>query len=352
VFNDTDEDDFLYCLPDNKEISVCREIAKSMGFWKLETCLAAMSKDDLADSLAYNSIKVQKLLTLKLEMKYFIVMLNSFFFLQGLILSNALRAQKNAEDESCTIALSNLRSEIIELRNEALEKDKILISLVSKVKEDEARYNAQAEAQKAKIEELRKKLAEANENYAVAKASKEINEWSQARLKKNIEELRESKERCFEKSLDCVKNLKNSFAKVGAYSSEENFIQGDPEGVIEWISGEAKAFEEILSDRGDICAFSGARRIAAILEKAGCDHVKATAQVEAAFSIDGTKDPSTEATLVGGKFYSDVWVNGGRELANEIIEKNEKDTHDAREEARRAEEAAERERRIGIVFEF
>jgi hypothetical protein len=58
VFNDTDEDDFLYCLPDNKEISVCREIAKSMGFPKLEEGLSAMSKDDLADSLAYNSIKV------------------------------------------------------------------------------------------------------------------------------------------------------------------------------------------------------------------------------------------------------------------------------------------------------
>jgi hypothetical protein len=27
VLNDTDEDDFMYCLPDNKEISVCREIA-------------------------------------------------------------------------------------------------------------------------------------------------------------------------------------------------------------------------------------------------------------------------------------------------------------------------------------
>jgi chromosome segregation ATPase len=214
----------MYCLLDNKEIPVCREIDKSMGFPKLETGLAAMSKDDLADSLAYNSIKVQKLLTLKLEMKYFIVMLNSFFFLQGLILSNVLRAQKNAEDESCTIALSNLRSKVIELRNEALEKDKILISLVSKVKEDEAKYNAQAEAQKAEIEELRKKLAEANENYAVAKASKEISEWSQARLEKNIEELRESRERCFEKSFDCVKNLKNSFAKVGAYSSKENFI--------------------------------------------------------------------------------------------------------------------------------
>jgi hypothetical protein len=52
------------------------------------------------------------------------------------------------------------------------------------------------------------------------------------------------------------------------------------------------------------------------------------AQADAAFSIDDTKDPSAEATLVGGKFYSDVWVNGGREMANKIIKKNEKDTHD------------------------
>jgi hypothetical protein len=32
VFNGSNEDDFLYCLSDNKEISVCREIGRSMGF--------------------------------------------------------------------------------------------------------------------------------------------------------------------------------------------------------------------------------------------------------------------------------------------------------------------------------
>jgi hypothetical protein len=171
-------------------------------------------------------------------------------------------------------------------------------------------------------------------------------------LEKNVEELRESKERCFEKSLDCVKKLKTSFAKVGAYSAEENFIRGDPEGVVEWISGEAKAFEEILSNHGDVCVFSSARGISAILEKAGCDHIKAIAQAEATFFVDDMKDPSAEATLMGGKFYNDVWVNGGREMAHEIIKKSEKDTHDVRAEAKRAEEAAERERRIGIIFWF
>jgi hypothetical protein len=39
------------------------------------------------------------------------------FLLQGLILSNVLRAQKSAEDEGCTMALNNLCSEVIELRN-------------------------------------------------------------------------------------------------------------------------------------------------------------------------------------------------------------------------------------------
>jgi hypothetical protein len=167
--------------------------------------------------------------------------------------------------------------------------------------------------------------------------------------KKTVEELRASKERCFKKSLGCVKKIKASFANVGAYSNEDNFIRGDPEGVIEWISGEAEAFEEILSDRGDVCAFSGARGISAILENAGCNHIKTMAHAEAAFSADVTKDPSAEATLMGGKFYNDVWENGGREMAHEIMKKSEKDIHEARVEAKRAEKAAEREKRIGIV---
>jgi hypothetical protein len=111
---------------------------------------------------------------------------------------------------------------------------------------------------------------------------------------------------------------------VGAYSSEDNFIRGDLEGVIEWISSEAESFEEILSDRGDVCAFSSARGVAAILEKAGCEHVKTLAQAEAAFSIDDTKDPSVEASLIDGKIFTDIWENGGRGMAHEIMKKSEK----------------------------
>jgi hypothetical protein len=60
IFNGSGEEDFLYCLPDSKEISVCREMARSFGFPTLEDGLSVLSKDELADNLAYNSLKVRE----------------------------------------------------------------------------------------------------------------------------------------------------------------------------------------------------------------------------------------------------------------------------------------------------
>jgi hypothetical protein len=68
-----------------------------------------------------------------------------FFVWQGLILSKALKAQKDVEDESYQMAIGNLRSEVMTLRNEALEKDKILLSLVKRLKSSEAKLSTQAE---------------------------------------------------------------------------------------------------------------------------------------------------------------------------------------------------------------
>ena len=76
-----------------------------------------------------------------------IVIICSLFVCQGLILSKALKAQKDAEDESSQITIGNLRSEVITLRNEALEKDKILLSLVERLKSSEARLSSLSEAE-------------------------------------------------------------------------------------------------------------------------------------------------------------------------------------------------------------
>jgi hypothetical protein len=84
-----------------------------------------------------------------------------------------------------------------------LEKDKILVTLVDKVKRDETNFKTQSKAQKIEIEDLQKQLAEAKEKCTVAEAKREISEQWSNHLEKNIEELRISNERCFEKSMEC-----------------------------------------------------------------------------------------------------------------------------------------------------
>jgi hypothetical protein len=143
--------------------------------------------------------------------------------------------------------------------------------------------------------------------------------------------------------MECAKNLKNNFSKVGSYSSEQKFIHGDPDKVIQGINGNIEAFEEVLSDREDFFGFASARGATSILEKA-------VAQPDFAFSADDIRKPSAEATTLGGKFYSKVWLKGGREIADEAIKRNAKESHDASEEAKRAEEATERARLIGMHF--
>ena len=124
--------------------------------------------------------------------------------------------------------MNNLRSEVIELRNKGLEKDKILKSLVNKLKEDEATSKAQAEAQKCEVEDLRKQLAKAKLKCAIAEVDRDASDYWKNYWKKTVVELRSSKERCYEKSVECVKKIKTSFANVGAYSSEDNFVRGRP----------------------------------------------------------------------------------------------------------------------------
>jgi hypothetical protein len=162
-----------------------------------------------------------------------------------------LKAQKDVEDESTQIAFGNLCSEVITLRNEALEKDKILLSLVERLKSSEARLSSLSKAdQKLKkfekkqetdakriadleyamsiqvnlhgseVQGLEEKLDEVTENFNVEQIKHEISYMERLRVQKNVEELRHAKEECYKVATECANNLKNSFAKVGAFSSE------------------------------------------------------------------------------------------------------------------------------------
>jgi hypothetical protein len=107
VYGGSDEEDFLYCLPDNKEINVCREMIDNMGYSKLELGLSVITKDQLADNLAYN---------LQVFGDRFVVMLiiiNCVLVCQGLIISKDLKAQKDDEDEH----LDSLREPVLGSHN-------------------------------------------------------------------------------------------------------------------------------------------------------------------------------------------------------------------------------------------
>jgi hypothetical protein len=82
-----------------------------------------------------------------------------------------------------------------------LEKDKILLTLVDKMKGDEANYKTQFEIQRNEIENLQKHLAEANLKCAIAEADRDASDYWKNYWEKTVVELRSSKERCYEKSI-------------------------------------------------------------------------------------------------------------------------------------------------------
>jgi alanine racemase len=153
-----------------------------------------------------------------------------------------LKAQKDCEDESTKIAFENMRSEVITLRNEALEKDKILLSLVERLKTSETslaklsevdqkilKFEKEKEADakhiadleyalsiqvglhRFEVAKLEKKLDEVTENFNVEQSKPEISDTERLRVQKNVEELRQAKEECYNITMQCSHKLKKCF---------------------------------------------------------------------------------------------------------------------------------------------
>jgi hypothetical protein len=74
--------------------------------------------------------------------------------------------------------------------------------------------SAQAEAHKTEVQEPKRKVAEATEKFEVEVVKHEICEIERSIAQKNVDELRAGKEKCYDISMDCAKNLKNYFLKL------------------------------------------------------------------------------------------------------------------------------------------
>jgi hypothetical protein len=74
---------------------------------------------------------------------------------------------------------------------------------------------------RSEVQGLEKKLGEITENFNVEQAKHEISNTLRLRVQKNVEELRQVKEECYNDAIECYKKFKNRFAKVGAFSTEQ-----------------------------------------------------------------------------------------------------------------------------------
>jgi hypothetical protein len=77
---------------------------------------------------------------------------------------------------------------------------------------------------------LQGKFNEANENFEVEKAKREIAEAERNWVQKNVDELRESKEQCFSIVTQCCEKLKSMFASVSAFSRTKSLFAAMPKG--------------------------------------------------------------------------------------------------------------------------
>ena len=118
----------------------------------------------------------------------------SFCCRQGLILSKDLKTQKDAED-STRIAFRNLRSEVINLRHEAVEKDKILLSLVSRLKESQtkmAKFSIESSIVTKLEEEKKADSKEIADLESTLSAQVELHKSEVSRLEGKLDEFSEN----------------------------------------------------------------------------------------------------------------------------------------------------------------
>jgi predicted transcriptional regulator len=65
---------------------------------------------------------------------------------------------------------------------------------------------------RSEVEGLEKKLDEITENFNVEQTKREISNIERSRVQKNVEELHQAKEECYNVAMQCCNKLKSSFA--------------------------------------------------------------------------------------------------------------------------------------------
>jgi hypothetical protein len=223
-----------------------------------------------------------------------------------MLLSKALQMQQDLEDKKNEIIVKGLGNKIKEYEASLEKKDFLLQAMegsLAEAQNENARLNRELLQKSESFEQERKNLQIKYEAEAV----------ENSKLKQSLIELQNI---CLGFGSRCVQHLKKVFNLVGASAEKFTPSAENISSTFEHIEGEIEALDEVIAGHGDFCALLASRGTAAAFLKAGCTHGKI---VNRPFSLSSTDlvDIPSEARSIGGRFITQIWVNGGRDLAGD-----------------------------------
>jgi DNA repair exonuclease SbcCD ATPase subunit len=235
-----------------------------------------------------------------------------------MLLSKALRMKQDFEDKKNEIIIEGLESKIKDCEASLEKRDFLLQATEGSLAELQAK-NARLNEELLKAQTT---LKEKSEHFE--QETKELQAKSEAEAKKNTklqESLKDLRNKCSEFATCCMDRLKGIFSSVGASSEEIAPSDEDIPKTFEHIENEVDALDEVISGHGDFCALLASRGTAAAFLKAECTHAKTVNKPNFSLSPSDLVNIPSEARSIGNRFITQIWANGGRELARDKARK-------------------------------
>lgn len=155
----------------------------------------------------------------------------------------------------------------------------------------------------AKIKEQGKTVEELR--VTLEKAKEEIGAKGEENMKL-LECLSHLQDNCFGIDSRHCDHLKRVFSSIGATSREDSYSRGDVGGALTWVEKEKGELEGFINARGDYCAMIVSCGMASVLEKVGCDHVKAISKDDFSMDVEDIKKPQKEVFNVVKWFFMNI----------------------------------------------
>ena len=128
----------LGCIRDRAGAKIIGTLSKSVGFPKLEADISGYRRQHIVDNLFYSNFKVKFLLPRFFTFCVYARFSDVGLFLQSMLLSKALRMQKDLKDKKNEIIIEGLESKIKDYET-SLEKDFLLQAIEGSLEEIQAK---------------------------------------------------------------------------------------------------------------------------------------------------------------------------------------------------------------------